>query len=150
MYSFKIQNKNQIIPKLPPESDVAHRHTYSNLNWTSDSAGFTESITKAGLCVLQFPDLRCNESFFRRFSSFLSLIVSKIFTKLFTGFTSQITLITKDHSLHFLSSLSNSTQLENWNQAYARGTHCASLGGQQDNYEKIIFQKINLLISFFV
>ena len=27
--------------------------------------------------------------------------------------------------------------------------HCASLGGQQNNYEKIIFQKINFLIYFF-
>ena len=29
-------------------------------------------------------------------------------------------------------------------------THCASLGGQQDNYEKIIFQQISVLIYFFV
>ena len=28
--------------------------------------------------------------------------------------------------------------------------HCASLGGQQDNYEKIIFQQISVLIYFFV
>ena len=29
-------------------------------------------------------------------------------------------------------------------------THCASLGGQQDNCEKIIFQEISVLIYFFV